>query len=183
MSIKKRILLVSAIVLVLVAADHATKYVAVKTLKGSPSIKFPESWGERYFFSFKYATNTGAFLSLGSQLPEKVRPLILTGLNMVILGGMAAFLFLKRGLPPSIVVALALILSGGLGNILDRLFREGHVVVDFMYLQMPIKAPPGAWWDVLTHTGIFNIADLAIVGGLLFLVAMELFRRPPENLN
>jgi len=89
------------------------------------------------------------------------------------------FLALKRGLTSSVVVALSLILSGGVGNIIDRLSHDGRVV-DFM--NMGIGA--GRW---SLRTGIFNVADLAIVGGLLLLVCFEYFRprrekpRPPQK--
>jgi signal peptidase II len=58
---------------------------------------------------------------------------------------------------------MGLILGGGLGNFLDRLFREpsfgqGHVI-DF------IRVPN---WPV------FNIADMAVVGGACLAVFLSL---------
>lgn len=47
-----------------------------------------------------------------------------------------------------------LILAGGFGNLYDRAINDGRVV-DFMLLQLgPLQ------------TGIFNVADIAIMAGL-----------------
>ena len=68
-------------------------------------------------------------------------------------------------------VALGLVLGGALGNLLDRLFRapgpfQGHVV-DFFSLFNPY----GQVWP------IFNIADMALVGGVCLAVVLELLGR------
>ena len=99
--------------------------------------------------------NVGAFLSLGERLPEAVRFAVFVVLIGV--GLLAAIVWLLRGagsrpFPES--VGLALILGGGLGNLIDRLDRGR--VVDFLQLRA------GA-----LHTGVFNLGDLAIVSGVL----------------
>ena len=56
-------------------------------------------------------------------------------------------------------MAVALLLAGGIGNLLDRLFHGG-LVIDFLNMGIgPLR------------TGIFNVADMAIMAGfaLLFL--------------
>ena len=73
-----------------------------------------------------------------------------------------------------------MILGGALGNLVDRFFRSpgplrGHVV-DFLSI---------GWWPV------FNVADPAVVGGAILLVALSLFgfdfdtegRRRPDTLS
>ena len=54
--------------------------------------------------------------------------------------------------------AITLVLSGGVGNMIDRIFRDGNVV-DFLHL------------DFMPEFPVFNIADCAIVigAGLLLL--------------
>jgi len=59
---------------------------------------------------------------------------------------------------PADEVALAVIIAGGVGNLIDRLRFAGRVT-DFLYLQ----AGP-------LHTGVFNVADMAITFGILWLV-------------
>ena len=71
----------------------------------------------------------------------------------VLLAGMLAFAILYRRLRPMALVALALFLGGGFSNWFDRL-AYGNVVVDFMNAGIgPVR------------TGIFNVADLFVVGG------------------
>jgi signal peptidase II len=164
----RRILWVAAVVIVLVAADHATKWLAIEFLKGrAPLIYLGD------IFRLQYATNTGAFLSLGAGLPDAVRPYVLTGLNGLILLGVALFLIVKRHISTAVALALTLILAGGIGNMIDRIFRDG-VVVDFMNLGIP-------WGPFPVRTGIFNIADIAIMGGLFLMIWIELFLRPKEE--
>jgi signal peptidase II len=55
---------------------------------------------------------------------------------------------------------IAFIIGGGIGNLIDRL-RYGGFVTDFIYL----AAGP-------LHTGVFNIADMAITGGVIAIVIL-----------
>jgi len=158
----KRVAFVAALVVVLVGLDHLTKWLAVVYLKDHPPIIY---LGD--LFRLQYATNTGAFLSLGAGLPEHIRPWLLTGLNGVILSVVALFLIARRQIPFLVTLALALILSGGVGNMIDRVFRDG-VVVDFLNIGMP-------WGPLKIRSGIFNIADIAIMAGLFLMIGIELF--------
>jgi signal peptidase II len=62
-------------------------------------------------------------------------------------------------------IALGLQLGGALGNLLDRL-RQGYVT-DFIHFQIP---EIGFDWPV------FNIADSAIVVGVIALIVISLLR-------
>ena len=64
-----------------------------------------------------------------------------------------AYTLLAKSSQGLFVFALALILSGGSSNLIDRFVNEGYVV-DFINL--------GAG---SLRTGIFNVADIAIVVG------------------
>lgn len=67
---------------------------------------------------------------------------------------------------PSLLVPLALVLGGGLGNLFDRLFRgfDGHVV-DFIDL---------SFWPT------FNVADIAISCGVVLIAVSGMKARPDE---
>lgn len=161
----KRIYFVCAVVAVCVVLDHATKLAAIYFLRDSGAVY--RVLGD--YFQLVYAENRGAFLSLGATLPDGMRALVLTGLNLVILACVFGFLAVRRYLPMPAVWAMALLLSGGVGNIIDRIFRNG-IVVDFMVVDSGLVLGP-----IPLRSGVFNIADLAIVGGLLLLMAHELF--------
>lgn len=169
MSFRKRWTLAAAIALTCVAADQTTKWIAQETLSPerlvqSPDLSWPKEGPLKDLFRLQYARNPGAFLSLFAGLPDEIRVWVLLGINSVILTTLLLFLGLKRDLTYGVMSALSLVLSGGIGNLLDRLFREDHEVVDFM--NMGIGG---------LRTGIFNVADLAIVGGVTLLLVIEVF--------
>ena len=166
MTLSRRWMLVLVLLLAIVALDQATKWVAQETLHpaklGQARLEFPKEGPLKGTFWLTYARNKGAFLSLFANLPESVRVWVLLGINGVILAVLAGFLAFKRDVTALAVTALSLILGGGVGNLLDRLFREGHEVVDYMNLGIG-----------RLRTGIFNVADLAIMAGLGLLILAE----------
>lgn len=73
---------------------------------------------------------------------------------------MVAAVLVHRSLRPYDVMGISLIIAGGLGNLTDRALNNG-AVIDFMNIGVGSL-----------RTGIFNIADVAImvgVGVLMFL--------------
>lgn len=156
MSARVRAALVLALVASSVGCDQATKRIAAETLAGRPAQSF---LGD--LFRLQYAENKGAFLSLGGRLPEELRFLIFTVGVGILLVGIVAYAMLSRKLGPAHVVAFALVAGGGISNWLDRATRGG-AVIDFMNLGI------GG-----LRTGVFNVADLAIVGGVAVLVLVK----------
>ena len=69
-----------------------------------------------------------------------------------------AFLLRKRGNQKLFSFALALIMGGALGNVVDRFTHEGHVV-DFLDFH----------WE-MHHFAFFNLADSAITCGAVLLL-------------
>jgi len=167
----RRAIYVVAALFVLIAADHVTKWIAIASLKESSEVYV--FLGN--LFRLQYAENTGAFLSLGAGLPDGIRSLIMTGLNGVILAGLIAYLFAARRIPIFPAIALTLIAGGGIGNLIDRIFRDGRVV-DFMNMGITTNG-------FSLRTGVFNIADVAIMAGLFLIIAHELLniRKHSDN--
>jgi signal peptidase II len=148
-------LLVFAIVLgASVGCDQATKYVASSALKGEG----PKNYlGD--LFRLQLATNEGAFLSLGANLPPALRYWILTiGVGLLLLG-IAGYALSGRKLDGYQIAGYALIAGGGGSNWFDRA-RFGGRVLDFMNMGIGPNL----------RTGIFNVADLAILVGIGVLV-------------
>lgn len=109
-------------------------------------------------FTLTKVENSGAFLSLGDNMPYIFRLIILTGLPLLFLGYGLYFLFAKRNLPMSMQIALCFLIGGGVGNLYDRIVHGS--VTDFMHMDF-----------YLFQTGVFNFADISImigVGILLF---------------
>jgi signal peptidase II len=120
---------------------------------------------------FELAWNRGAFLSLGEHLPDWVRDAVFLGLIPAVLG-FVCFAAWRNGFAAhASVVGLALVVGGGLSNWIDRLMNDG-IVTDFVSLGVGSL-----------RTGIFNLADVSIMGGvaLLFLSLREPKAPEPES--
>ena len=148
-----RAALVLAIVIASVGCDQATKHIAADRLKPIGKIELAGK-----FFALQYAENEGAFLSLGASLPRNARFWIFTVFTGLVLIALAYYVFASAELRSPDVVAIALLLSGGIGNMIDRVANDG-IVVDFMVMEV---------WGPL-RTGVFNVADLAVMAGVFLL--------------
>jgi signal peptidase II len=102
--------------------------------------------------------NPGSFLSLGASLPEHLRFTLFTAAVAVILVGLVCAALFARRLSTARFVALALVAGGGISNLIDRLLYDGRVT-DFLNVGIGSL-----------RTGIFNLADMAILAGALLLV-------------
>ena len=153
MNIAKRAMLVFLIMVLCVACDQTTKSLAVSALPETKTFSYLGGT-----LRFQVAYNRGAFLSLGSSLPDVWRQRIFTfGTGFFLIGLVAFALFFKPGRLP-VISAISLIAAGGAGNLIDRVTHGGSVV-DFI----SIGAGP-------LGTGIFNIADVAVIAGTLLLL-------------
>jgi len=144
---------------VLVAADQITKFLVVDLIP-LRTVGFSM---KNEFFRLIHVRNTGVAFSLGDSLPLGVRkalfillPLgVLVFLGVHILKGRDETIFQK--------FCLAGILGGGLGNLIDRIFRPGGVV-DFLDVKFYGLFGLERW-------PTFNLADSSVVvcGILLFI--------------
>ncbi|MDF0666149.1 MAG: signal peptidase II [Nitrospira sp.] len=158
----KRDLLILLLLVGCVGCDQLTKDVAQQYL----ALESPRSWLHDTV-RLEYAQNKGAFLSLGSGFSEGLRVILFQVFPALCLVGMAIVLFGAKQMSPFSVTAWSLVLSGGIGNLLDRLLHDGRVI-DFMNVGI------GS-----VRTGIFNVADVCITIGVWLLV-LELSRSSPR---
>jgi signal peptidase II len=110
--------------------------------------------------------NPGAFLSLCDSLPEQMRFTLFTAAATVLLIGLVCAALFARRLRPARFVPLALVAGGGISNLIDRLVFDGRVT-DFLNVGI------GSF-----RTGIFNLADMAILAGALLLI-LRRYAPPP----
>lgn len=143
-----------------VGCDHVAKHAAANALVPGQIVSIA---GDA--LRFELVENPGAFLSLGATLPDWLRQPLLVGLVPLLLAAVCAAALAKTPLPPLQLLALGLIAGGGLGNWLDRLLYDGSVR-DFVSLGVGTL-----------RTGIFNLADVAIVAG----AALAIFGTPREK--
>lgn len=137
----------------LLLLDRVTKLVAIATLADQPGTDYLGG-----FLRLIYQENRGAMLSLGAGLPESIRFLFFTVLVALVLVAILLFALLKRTLTVKDALAAALVIGGGLGNVIDRLIYNG-AVLDFLNVGIG---------DL--RTGVFNVADVAILAGLVVYV-------------
>jgi signal peptidase II len=148
-----RTLLTAVVLLLTGGCDQVAKKVAVAELKGTPRRSYLAD-----MFRLEYAENPGAFLGLGGSLPGSWQFWILTiGVGALLLV-MLGYLLWSRHLHIGPALGLAMMVGGGLSNWFDRLVNEGRVV-DFMNLGIGSL-----------RTGIFNVADVAIMAGAAVMV-------------
>lgn len=128
--------------------------------------------------SLKLTTNTGAVFGIGrgSQSLFVIISLVATAVVLVSFARSHASNHLLH-------VALALILAGALGNLYDRL--RFCAVRDMLYLFPGVHLPFGWTWPGTglreLYPWIFNIADVALVCGVLLVLLLSWRQpRPPS---
>lgn len=108
------------------------------------------------FFSITYVRNFGAAFGFLSKTPELFRELFFLMVPPIACGIILYILRSIRNDDTPQIVALSSIFAGAMGNYMDRLqFRYVIDFLDFHYGEFSWPA--------------FNIADMAIVGGVMFL--------------
>lgn len=153
-----RAVLLAAILVLGVGIDQATKWWAETSLDRT---RVHSMAGDT--FRLQFALNPGAFLGLGGNLSPEARFWLLTAVNSVFLVVIGGILIARWHMRPAQFVALGLLLAGGIGNLIDRITQNG-LVTDFLNVGLgPVR------------TGIFNVADMAIMAGagLLFWLSFQ----------
>ncbi len=133
------------------ACDRATKHFAITSLAGAADQSFLADT-----VRLTYHENPGAFLGLGAQWGPGARTAVFQiGNGLFLLA--AAVLILMGGFCRLGQAGLLLLLAGGVSNLVDRV-ALGRVI-DFLNVGIgPLR------------TGIFNIADVAILAGVALLI-------------
>ena len=141
-----------------VIIDQITKLLAVKYLipVGSvPLIKF----GNVQVLNLTYVENTGAAFGM-----LKDAPWVFNSISTIAIIVMLAYLFLGHAESLLSGIAISMMISGGIGNMIDRI--KFRYVVDMIYLDM---------FDFLSFNTIFNAADSFVcIGATLLVLALIL---------
>ncbi len=138
--------LIIAVILVL---DQAVKKAVTANMRLNESIPVFEE-----FFHITYIRNTGAAFSL----MEGFRTFLIL-LPLVLILAAMVYIFVKRHTAhPALLVSLAFIAGGGLGNVIDRALF-GYVVDYLDFRVFPV----------------FNIADIFVCAGCALLVIYIIF--------
>lgn len=143
-----------ALIVLLVGIDQLIKYWAVHTLQPLGSIPFLRI-GDTEIMNLTYLENKGAAFSSFSGMRW-----FLIGVTVLMMVVCVVAMVKYRNRSKMIPICAALILAGGIGNLIDRLFRGGSVV-DYLDVR-------------LFSFAVFNFADCCVVVGVI-LFAIYLF--------
>jgi signal peptidase II len=145
--------LLGVVAALVVAIDQATKTLALETLSDAPM----DVLGD--LVTLRITINSGGAFGVLQGVP---------GFFLVAtIGIIVAILVWARHVEQRPwLVALGLVLGGGVGNVIDRVVRDHGGVVDFVDLH---------WWPV------FNVADAAIVTGVGLLLLLGAKGEPSEE--
>lgn len=151
----------SLIVLIIIALDQISKYWVVNNIGLTDSFTVIPK-----VIDFVYVKNTGAAFSF---LSDKTYGIVLLScISVVFCVGVIWFMIKKKPQQKLLTISLALMLSGAIGNVIDRIFK-GYVV-DFIETTF-IKFP------------VFNIADIAITIGASLIIIYVLVFEKSKNTN
>ena len=147
------------LIVVIVALDQWSKW-AIKTsfnlYQSKPVIQD--------LLHFTYVTNDG--MAFGLSFPGGRHVLLI--MTILLTGFIVGFLWKEKNGHPLIKYGLALILSGAIGNLIDRLLYGK--VVDFLDLMI------GNF-----HWYIFNIADSSVTIGMILFIIHSIYIEPKKN--
>lgn len=149
------------IFIVFLAIDQITKYFAVAFLQGNSSVHLIGN-----FLRFTYVENRGA--AFGILQNQRLFFIIST---VVLVAFLIYMIIFNKKVTTVTKLTLSLILSGAIGNFIDRL-RLGYVI-DFVDVRF------GDFYDF----PVFNVADSCLVVGVIILVILILFNKFEKSEN
>jgi signal peptidase II len=144
-------------------ADLGTKHLALAALSDRDPVRL---LGGSVYLTL--TRNSGAAFSLASD-HTWVFPLV----TAAVIGWIGWMALQLRSLPWAI--SLGLVLGGALGNLTDRIFRAPGVFVGHVVDMVSLFDPYGQVWP------IFNLADSALVSGVVLAVLLELTGRQRDG--
>lgn len=155
----KKHLSCAVMIVLIIAFDQITKYLAEAQLTGGKIVTFIPG-----VVQFRYARNTGMAFSLFSGARW-----FFVALTVVVCAGVLWYMFKDKCHSLWMYWSLGVVVSGGLGNLIDRV-RFGYVV-DFIE-------------PTFMNFAVFNIADSAVTLGAISLViylVCDLFKSKKEE--
>ncbi len=162
----RNLVLVLVISIMCIGCDRVAKDYARERLE--PGVR-QSIFGD--LFRLQYEENRGGMLSFGAELNPDLRFLLFTVTVGTMLVLLTTYASISRDVGFAERAAIAMIVGGGVGNLIDRIVYNG-VVIDFLNVGI------GG-----IRTAIFNVADVAVLGGVGLLVASVVHRMFKRRLH
>jgi len=176
----QKIALCIAALLALLAADLLSKEWVSANLSADrgfddpPPVCMPDEHGRRAmqrvrtepitviddFIELRYAENCGAAFGLMDEAPPLARAAVF-GVAAVVASAVLFVMFVQGRGAPFFAASVPMIISGALGNLVDRI-RFGYVVDFIRVFNLPIS--------FLQEWPTFNVADIGITAGVILLL-------------
>ncbi len=134
------------------SCDQVSKSIVRKKIEQHTTIKII---GNNFILT--KVENTGAFLGMGSKFNPAIRDFLFLWFPALLILLAIIWVFLKKDINISLLIALSFIIGGGFGNIFDRIIYGS--VTDFFHIDLGIF-----------KTGIFNLADVSVMIGMVILL-------------
>jgi len=159
-----KIILILFVSVLCIGCDQTSKFAAKNLIEPDTVISL---LGDTV--RLQLANNEGAFLSMGSTLPDEWKFWIFIVLTAISLMVLLIYYLLSKSLSLLTSLSLSLIISGGLSNLTDRIIHQG-IVVDFLNFGIGNL-----------RTGILNIADIIITLGTFLMLYSFLVKEKDYN--
>jgi signal peptidase II len=156
-TLAKRPLLPFVLTAILLVLDQATKYLIVMNIKLG-TIGW-SAFGD--FFWLVRQQNTGIAFSMGDNLAIEIRRVLFIALPLALIVGLLVYYFRSDEPTKFQRWTIAGIVAGGLGNLVDRIFRPSGVV-DFLSFKFYGLFGLERW-------PTFNVADASTVCSVILL--------------
>lgn len=137
---------------VLVGIDRLTKWLVTSNMELKDSVHIIEVGG-REILNLTYYTNDGAAFSKFEG--QTTLLIVVTSAVLVVMIGMLLFKRVKR---TPYIIAFSLVIGGGAGNLIDRIFNNG-LVIDFIDFR-------------IINFAVFNFADICAVCGAALIMLL-----------
>ncbi len=157
MARRRRLILLLVIATLILVLDQWSKAVALDQLSPVYARQVIEG-----FFSLVLVMNSGVAFGVFSGIDSALKAYLLLAFSGITVALVLVYYFFDRHLGPLSCCALALVVGGALGNMVDR--WRYHKVVDFLDF----------YWRGY-HWPAFNLADCAITVGVGLLLLVTLF--------
>ncbi len=149
---KRKNILKILLIVFLIILDQTTKIMVINTIKGD-SVNIIKD-----LLNFTYVENSGVAFGINSN--GRITNIIT---NIIVLAVVIKFIINQKEMINKFTyISLSLILAGGFGNLIDRIFRG--TVVDFIDISPMFNFPT------------FNIADIfVVIGWISFALNMAIY--------
>ena len=153
----------------IILLDQVTKAIIVKI---KPEIGLIKDLFNNEFLWIYHVRNKAIAFSLGENLPDAIKPILFIIVPILVLGFLVWYYFKSNEFTYLQRWAAAGIIGGGLGNIIDRIFRPDGVV-DFISVKFYGLFGFDRW-------PTFNVADSSVVVCCILLL-VTMFIAPNAN--